>query len=307
MFVSLTHNCENRIKEIGSAVALGSFDGVHIGHLKLMKALLSEENTAKIVHNFTTRPENLLGSKNAVLSITTNEQKIGIFKNLGLDGIVFDEFNNDFMKMSAEDFVLKVLIKRLNAKTVVVGEDYFFGYKKSGNAELLMQYGEKLGFKVVVIEKLKLLGKPVSSSLIREYIEAGEMEMAASMLSRPFCIEGTVVCGNRLGKSLGVPTANINLPEGIICPQRGVYFTDVIVGDVSYKGVTNVGVKPTIGSFQKNIETHILNFNRDIYGQEIKIMFLKKHRDEIKFKNVDELAKKLNSDLKKRKEFDKNL
>ncbi|MCH3963978.1 MAG: bifunctional riboflavin kinase/FAD synthetase [Clostridium sp.] len=280
-------------------IALGSFDGLHLGHMRLVeKAIdLAKKNNAKsMVFTFKFHPRAVINKNAGPKILMSNENKLEVLKNTGLDIINMANFNSEFMKMSSEDFVVN-LIKNYNALGIVVGFNYKFGYKNMGNINLLRKLSLKYGFSLDVIPPVKYEDKTVSSSLIRETIsEMGDMKRARDMLTRPFMMCGSVIQGKHLGKKLGFPTANISFNKKFLVPKEGVYFTIVKLNSKYYRGITNVGYNPTTNDNALSVETNILDFSGDVYDKKLSIYFIERIRDEIKFKTLDGLIKQLEHD-----------
>lgn len=300
----------NDLKQINNMeetiVALGNFDGLHKGHQELIEKTLnnaSERNLKTAVFSFSNHPLNLLKEEKAVKNISYLKEKEVLLDEMGVDYFFNIEFNEDIMKMSPESFIRDIIIDKFNAKGVVCGFNYRFGYKAEGDLELLKKLGEKEGFTVDVIEPVIINGEVVSSTLIRGLIKSGEIMDVKDFLGRNYSIEGKVVVGNKIGRTIGFPTSNLTINDTIITPPNGVYVTNCIYKDEVYPSITNVGTRPTIGSFEKNIETHIFNFNKELYGKTIRIEFLSKIRDEVKFHNVDELKEQIKKDCEKTKSW----
>jgi riboflavin kinase/FMN adenylyltransferase len=211
------------------------------------------------------------------------------------------------MKMTAEDFIVNVLVKRLNIKNIVIGFNYHFGYKGKGNAEVLKKYEEKYGFKTYIIPPISIEDNIVSSTLIRGMIKEGNMEDVSRYLGRNFSVRGNVVSGKKLGRQINIATANIEIDENKIMPHTGVYVTKTEVNGNMYESVTNVGYNPTFTNHPFSVETHILDFEKEIYGKLIKVEFLHKLRDEKRFNDIDELVQQMEIDIKKTKKYHKKL
>ncbi len=293
----------NDKKECGKCVlALGTFDGVHIAHQRLieeaieLKSRLSADSVGAWC--FSDSPLSYLTGK-SIPVLSNTEDKVNTMLSLGLDTVAVGEFK-DFCNMSAEDFVGEVLKKRLNCVGVVCGFNHRFGKMGRGNAELLKRaFGDDA---VVVVPEMKLDGETVSSSAIREHIQSGDIEKANSLLGRPFSFKSKVVCGKKLGRCLGFPTANQFFPEGIAVPKRGIYATLCITAKgEKYYGVSNVGVRPTIvdgsDTHKSNCETYIHGFSGDIYGELLTVSFCKYLRPEKKFDTVESLKEQIAVDL----------
>jgi riboflavin kinase/FMN adenylyltransferase len=296
----ITFNSLEEIRDVEAcAVALGNFDGVHIGHQEL---ILNAVKTAQkhgiksAVFTFSNHPKGLMPASKEVKNIIYSEEKALLIENLGVNYLFNIEFTNEIKTMEPVDFVEKLIVNKFNAKETFCGFNYRFGYKAAGSVELLKECGKRFGFSANVIEPVIIDGEVVSSTLIRGLIKSGEVDECYKYLGRNYDIGGEVVVGNRLGKSLGFPTSNIMIDETMVTPPNGVYITYCIYNGIKYPSVTNVGVKPTVGVYKKNMETHIFNFDKELYGKHIKIEFLKMTRDEVKFANVEELSAQIARD-----------
>ncbi|WP_446899519.1 bifunctional riboflavin kinase/FAD synthetase [Clostridium sp. LBM24168] len=280
-------------------IALGSFDGLHIGHMSLVnKAIqLAKCNNAKsMVFTFKSHPRTIINKDAGPKILMSNENKLDVLKNAGLDIINMASFDHEFMKIDPEDFVLR-LIKSYNALGIVVGFNYKFGYKNMGNIDMLKELSQRYGFSLDIISPVKYNGETVSSSLIRKIIsETGDMQKARDMLTRPFMMNGSVIRGKHLGKKLGFPTANISLNKRFLIPKEGVYFTIVKYNNKYYRGITNVGYNPTTRDNALSVETNILDFSEDIYDKKLEIYFMDRIRAEIKFETLEELIEQMKHD-----------
>ena len=282
-----------------SVVALGNFDGVHKGHQELIKTavdLAKKKGISSVVFTFSNHPMNVLAGKTVVKNIMDINEKAQVFENLGVDYMVNVQFNDFIRKSEPEYFVKRFLIKNLKMQHAVCGFNYTFGFKAEGTSELLKKMGEELGFGVTIIPELQVLGTTVSSTRIRKLISEGNMKEYKDCTGRLYRIEGKVMEGQKLGRKMGFPTVNLNLLDEYALPLNGVYVTKTYVNNVEYKSVTNVGVKPTVGTFQKNAETHIFDFDGDLYGQIVKIEFVDMLRPEKKFDNFNDLAAQIEQD-----------
>lgn len=283
-----------------SYVALGSFDGLHRGHLSLVKKIveLAKENGGRsIVYTFENHPRTLIKTSNPLKLLLDNKDKTEILKENGVDEVYFEEFNEDFMKYSPEEFI-KYLCEKFNVKGIVVGFNYKFGYKNLGDTRLLKELSIKYNYKLYVMEPLKYNDEVISSTRIRNDLLEGNIEYANEMLTRPYVIHEEVIHGKKIGRQIGFPTANVNYSDRFILPKIGVYYTNVRYNDKVYRGITSVGKNPTVNGDSVTLETYILDFNEDIYGKTISVYFIKKIRDEKKFNSLEELMKQL--------EYDKN-
>lgn len=289
-----------------SCVALGNFDGVHLGHQALIKTMVCEareKGLAACVFTFSSHPKNIIPGVEKVKNILYNSEKAAIIENLDVDYMVNIPFTKDIMVMSPEDFIDKLLIDKLNMKSAFCGFNYNFGFKGQGNPDILRANGREKGFTVTEMPAFSIDNEVVSSTLIRELIAAGEMEKVKAYMGKYYDIGGEVVVGNRLGKSIGFPTSNLSIDMQMVTPPNGVYVTYCIYNGKKYPSVTNVGVKPTIGEFSKNIETHIFNFDKELYGKNIIVEFIKKTRDEKKFESIEALSAQIKRDCENAKEY----
>ena len=282
-----------------TAVALGNFDGVHLGHQKLISEAVDRaehDGVKSAVFTFSNHPSGLIPGVKAVKSILTDERKAGLIEELGVDYLFDVPFTEELRDMEAEDFVRELLVGRMNVQEAFCGYNYQFGAHAFGTSEILEMFGEKYGFNVYEMPPFEIDGQIVSSSLIRLLIEEGLVSRIKTFMGRHYEIEGEVVVGNRLGKKLGFPTSNLELNEQMAAPPNGVYTTYCIYNGVRYPSITNVGNKPTVGDFDKNVETHIFDFDKELYGKNITVELLKKMRDEQKFDSLDDLSAQIVKD-----------
>lgn len=289
-----------------SAVALGNFDGVHLGHQELIKNMVNtarERNLNAVVFTFSNHPRNLLPKAKKVKNILYKDEKAQIIESLGVDYMVSVEFTKQIMNMEPQDFIDELLIDKLNMKEAFCGFNYRFGHRAAGNPDFLRQAGKAYGFNVTEMEPFSINGNVVSSSMIRTLIAGGRVEDCKTYMGRNYAIGGEVVVGNRLGRTLGFPTSNLVIDPDMVTPPNGVYVTYCTYNGVRYPSVTNVGVKPTIGHYKKNVETHIFNFDKELYGKKIIVEFLKKTRDEVKFDSVEELSEQIVRDCLEARKF----
>lgn len=290
------------IQDIGSTVvALGNFDGVHLGHQRLIRTAVErahEDGLAAAVFTFSNHPKDLLPKTKKVKSILNKREKAEIIQSLGVDYLFNIEFTKAIMNMSPEAFVQELLIDKFKMKQALCGFNYHFGHKAEGNPDVLTQLGREKDFDVTEMEPFKIKGNVVSSSLIRTLIASGQVEQCETYMGRNYAIGGEVVVGNKLGRKLGFPTSNLVIDPSMVTPPNGVYVTYCTYNGVRYSSVTNVGVKPTIGHYHKNVETHIFNFDKELYGKSIFVEFLKKTRDEVKFDDVKELSEQILRDCR---------
>lgn len=280
-------------KQNNTSVALGQFDGLHIGHKSVILAAQREGLTTAVL---TFKRGTLKKGDDRFL--TTDTQRDSIFESLGTQLLCEPDFG-DICGLSAESFVDEILIGTLGAKHVVCGFNYRFGRGAQGNAQMLKELCEKRGVECTVVPAVEVCGKSVSSSAIRAYLDEGDAESAAEMLGRPFSYDFEVVGGRQLGRTLGTPTINQLFPDNFICPKYGVYASRAEVDGREYCGVTNVGVKPTVGSDKPLSETWICGYSGDLYGQKIKVSLIKYLRPEQKFPSIEALKEAILADGEK--------
>lgn len=292
-------------------VGLGNFDGLHRGHMALINTLLEEcriNDLHSVVYTFKKHPEHILRKKLFTPLIMTVEHKTRLLEKTGLEYLYFQEFDEEFSRISPESFVEEILIKKLRTRLVVVGFNYRFGYMGRGDTELLKKLGKKYGFKVIVIPPVKISNEIVSSTLIRKYIMKGQMEKAYELLGKHFSVPGRVTTGKKIGSTMGFPTANIVPAKFLVMPSSGVYITRTLYQGNWYDSVTNVGKSPTIKNDNEiTIETHMMGFAGELYGEDIEVFFLKKLRDEKQFKTREELINQIKLDIEKAKMYKKHL
>ncbi len=288
-----------------TVVALGNFDGVHKGHQELIRRTILTAKAAGLksaVFTFSTHPRSVMGAE-AVKSITSADEKANIIAELGIDYLFDIPFTDDVRTLPPEKYITELIMGQFNMKEVYCGFNHRFGFKAAGTPEVLMSLGIKYGFGVHVLEPYMIDGNLVSSTFIRGLIEQGDMELTKKYMGRNYAASGEVVVGNRLGRQIGFPTANLNLDESMAAPPNGVYITMSCCGGVWYPSITNVGNKPTIGEYNRNIETHIFDFDKDLYGKSITVEFIKKLRDEKKFESLEALAQEIKDNCATAKEY----
>ena len=227
----------------------------------------------------------------------SNDEKIKVLEEKGIDILAFKDFDDEIMKMMPEEFV-KWLCDYYKVKGIVVGFNFKFGYKNLGNVELLEKLQEKYNYKLYVMEPCMINDEVISSTLIRNELLQGNVNKVFNMLSRPFMLCGKVVDGKKLGRTIGFPTANLEVKDKKLIPKKGVYYTNVEVNGKIFKGITSIGNNPTVNGIDLTIETYILDFNNDIYDKEINVYFIDRIRDEVKFNNIEELITQLKKDKK---------
>lgn len=288
-----------------SVITLGNFDGVHLGHQELVRMVIRrarETGAASMVVTFRPHPLKILAPDKCPPLISIYEEKIKLFERLGIDVLVKIPFTVEFSSMTPEDFVKNILCDTLGAREIFVGCNYRFGRARMGDVQTLRRLGERYGFAVREVEQVSLGGEVISSTKIRTLLREGEVEHAARLLGRIYAITGIVVKGDGRGKGLGFPTANI-APKHAIIPSDGVYAVRLSVRDRLYDGIANIGMRPTFNKKVLAIEVHVFDFDEDIYGEDISLYFIRKIREEKKFKNVDALVGQIRSDIEVAKDI----
>ncbi|MBF4691775.1 bifunctional riboflavin kinase/FAD synthetase [Fusibacter ferrireducens] len=289
-----------------TSVALGTFDGLHIGHMEVlseMKKTAESKGLKTFVYTFSNHPREVLTPNNVPPKIMDVDEKTQIFTRFGLDYLSLIKFDEEQLKIEPEDFIKDVLIGKLNMKHLTVGYDYRFGRKARGDVNMLMAFSETYGYTYEIVKPIMKNEIRISSTLIRELLLDGKIVEANFYLGRKHFVKGTVVEGKKLGKTIGVPTANLRIKENISTIKSGVYITETVHKGTTYKSVTNVGYNPTFNQIGLNMETYIFDFDQILYGEQIEVHFIKRLRDEMKFESVDELIVKMQSDLKKARDY----
>ena len=282
-----------------TVVALGNFDGIHKGHQEIISRTVKEADAAGLksaVFTFSNHTSSILKNVPPVKNILYAEEKMRILEEMGVDYVFNIPFTEEILRMSPEEFIDRILVEKFNIHEAYCGFNYSFGYKASGTPEVLMHEGLKRGLGIHVQEPYMIDGIIVSSTYIRQLIEEGRMEEVTKFMGRMYAISGEIVVGNKLGRTIGFPTCNTLVDDTMVTPPNGVYITTCTIDGITRQSVTNVGVKPTIGTYEKNIETHIFDFDEDVYGKQIRVDFIKHTRGEQKFDGVEALKKQIESD-----------
>ncbi len=289
-----------------TSVALGTFDGLHIGHaevLNIMKRAAQEKGLKSFVYTFSNHPKEILAPDNVPSKIMDIDEKVQIFARIDVDYLALIKFDETQIIYEPEDFVKEVLIGILNMKHLTVGHDYRFGRKASGDVTILMALADKYGYTYEIVEPIMKNEMRVSSTLIRELLQDGRIEEANFYLGRKHFIKGLVVRGKGVGHTLGFPTANLRIKENISTIKPGVYITETIWKGKWFPSVTNVGYNPTFDQTGIHLETYILGIDQEMYDETIEVHFIKRLRDELKFNSLDELMVAMNKDLANTKAY----
>ena len=288
-----------------AVLTIGTFDGVHIGHQKILQKLQEEAykiDGETVLFTFYPHPRMVLNPTNHGLKlIQTQEEKIEKLKKIGLENLIVQPFTSEFSNLSAKDFVEKFLIEKLNVKKLVIGHDHQFGKNREGTLEFLKEMSVKHNFEVIEIPAQEINEVNISSTKVRKAIESGDIDVANAYLGFPFELNGVVVKGKQLGRTIGFPTANIELKSDFkILPKKGVYAVEIQLSDYThYIGMMNIGNRPTISNeLKETIEVNIFDFNQSIYSNEIKVKLFGRIRDEFKFDSIEKLKEQLIKDEK---------
>lgn len=289
-----------RTKE-STIATIGTFDGVHAGHKKIINVLTkiaSTKNKESVLITFQPHPQIVLNPKGYNVRLINNiEEKAALLEKAGIDNLVMIPFTKEFAKTDAETFVKDFLIGKINASNLVVGYDHHFGRNRSGEYTTLVDWGKKYGFENTYVDPVVVDGLPVSSTKIRNALVEGRLGKANTLLGYNFFLSGKVVEGNKIGRKIGFPTANVETGDlHKIIPADGIYVVKVKTNKGEHFGMCNIGLRPTFNFTKRIIEVNIFDFNFDIYNNEITVTFIERLRDEIKFENVDKLVQQINND-----------
>lgn len=290
-------NIETYIANNPAVVTIGTFDGVHIGHQKIIKRLINTgktEGLKSVILTFFPHPRMVLQKDSNIKLINTIKERRDILDALGLDHLLIKEFTKEFSRLSAEAFVKDILVDKINAKKVIIGYDHRFGRNRNADIDDLKVFGDLYGFDVEEISAQDINDVAVSSTKIRTALDEGDIDKANAYLGYNFMLSGKVAKGRGLGKALNYPTANIEIDEDYkIIPKQGSYIVSSIINNDEVCGMMNIGVNPTVNGKKQTIEVHFLDFDQDIYGETIQIELLHRLRDEEKFESVDALKTQL--------------
>ncbi len=283
-----------------TAVAIGKFDGLHLGHRRLLGEILEQKKNglAACVFTFDPPPAVLFGTSDAK-ELMTVEEKRAILERMGVDILIEFPLTMQTAAIPAREFVTEILMKQMHVRFIAAGTDLSFGAGGKGNTSLLKEMEQEGGFQVKTIDKVRFEGREISSTYVRQQLEAGNMMMVEKLLGRPYTITGTVVHGNRLGRTLGMPTVNLLPPATKLMPPCGVYYSSVLYRGSYYRAVSNVGYKPTVTDERvMGVETYMYDFHSEIYGEEIEVSLHEFKRVERKFGSMDELREQLMQDIR---------
>jgi riboflavin kinase/FMN adenylyltransferase len=294
-------------QEIGSCVAtIGKYDGMHLGHQKILDALLHQARTLalpSVVILSEPQPDEFFSRGNGTPRLNHFQDKVDFLERYGIDAVYRLKFDHELSQQTPDDFVRKFLVAGLGIKRLVIGDDFRFGVNRSGNHVLLQTLSGELGYQLICVPSCLNRGERVSSTLVKQYLQAGDCERVQELLGRPYSISGKIIKGRQLGRVLGVPTANLELLINIL-PTTGVFIVRALVRGTEFEGAASAGYNPTVDDTQKpSVEVHLLGFNDDIYGETMQVSFIKKLRNEEKFANLEELKTQIALDLEQTREY----
>ncbi|MCX5885501.1 MAG: bifunctional riboflavin kinase/FAD synthetase [Proteobacteria bacterium] len=287
-----------------SVLTLGNFDGVHLGHQQIFQRVIErsrELGASSIVYTFEPHPLKILQPERFFPLITTIEEKRGIIEKTGIDILICEDFTPEFALKAPTSFVKEILNERLRAQEIFIGPDYRFGMKREGNAELLRILGKEWDIETVILDNIKLDGIEVRSTTIRTYIQTGKITEAARLLGRFYTLEGEVIRGKGRGKQLGIPTANLK-PNKELFPASGIFAVWMFLQGKRFPGVLNIGTNPTFRDQELSLEVYIMDFHDEIYGENLRIEFVEKLRDEKTFPDAGALVEQIQRDIGKARE-----
>jgi riboflavin kinase/FMN adenylyltransferase len=302
----LFHGTDNAEIARPTVLTLGVFDGLHLGHQLIMKIVVDRARAigaVPTVITFEPHPRAVLHPESAPPLLQTFDQKIEALGVLGIEQTIIIHFDQAFSQIRAEDFLANVVVGRLQAKEVYLGRGFFFGHNREGNIELLRRVSASLGLVADEVREVRLRGQRIGSTRIRELLLNGRVNLARRMLGRPYGVEGPVVRGDERGATLGYPTANIH-PHNRVIPRGGVYVTATLIDGRWRRSVTNIGTRPTFGEgLEPSVETHVMNWSGDLYGDVVRVRFLHRLRDEKKFSSIEELKAQIERDVSRATKF----
>jgi riboflavin kinase/FMN adenylyltransferase len=299
--MKIYHNIDDFAKLDNAVVTIGTFDGVHTGHRKIisgLKNLAVETGGETVLLTFFPHPRMILHPEDeSIKMINTINEKAEMLEELGIDHLIITPFSRDFSNQTAEEYIRDVLVNKIGTKKIVIGYDHRFGKDRQGGLEDLLRLGPVYGFDVVEIPEQDIYEVAISSTRVREALLNGAIELANTFLSYPFFITGTVIHGDQLGRTIGYPTANIVIEEKYkLIPLDGIFAVKVKTSDMVYKGMAYIGSRPTVNGHTRNIEVNIFNFDKEIYNQQIRMEFYNFVREDMKFDSLDELKEQIRKD-----------
>ncbi len=302
----ITENFVGSLSENPLALSIGMFDGVHLGHqsiIKKLKTISQSKNLESAILTFWPHPRKVFNPQDDLKLLNNIDEKTYLLQKNGLKHLFLKEFDEDFRNLTGEEFVKQILVEKLQVKHLIVGYDHTFGKNRSGDFSLLKKMGPELGFEVEQVEAVNYKGINISSTQIRNALSNGNVILANEMLGYNYSISGNVIHGKKIGRTIGYPTANIEVDALKLLPKKGAYIVDVFVKNQHYKGMLSIGTNPTVAGKVISVEVYILDFDEDIYDQEISVNFREFLHEEIKFNGLEELMVRLDEDKRLTAEF----
>jgi len=297
------HNIQSQ--DHGCVLTIGNFDGVHLGHKEVIKALIKQaksQNSVAAVMVFEPQPQELFSPDTAPARLCRLRDKYTLLKELGVERLICVNFNDKFAKQTAKNFIDDLLVNKLGIKGLIIGDDFRFGKNRQGNYEMLRKAGEQFDFHVSDTASYKIENCRISSTEIRQALEVDNLAAAEKMLGRPYSIIGRVFHGDKRGRQIGFPTANVKLKRRV-SPVNGVYVVKIKTVENEYFGVANIGSRPTVSGIRQQLEVHIFDFNADLYGQTIEVVLLKNLRKEMKFDSISALTAQIKLDSEEARSY----
>jgi riboflavin kinase/FMN adenylyltransferase len=298
--MNVVNGIENYKADSKSILTIGTFDGVHLGHQKIIASLVTKAKQQSLQANILTffpHPRMVLQKESNLKLIDTLEEKQNLLSELGIDNLIVQPFSKEFSKLTAIEFTRDILVNELGMSALMIGYDHRFGKNREASVEDLIRYGESYNFEVTVIPAQDISSITVSSTKIRDAIKISNFKKVNQFLGRPYELNGKVIKGNGVGRTIKYPTANIEIKEKYkLIPPKGVYLVKIYLGENEFLGMMNIGNRPTINGLNETIEIHIFDFDKDIYGKNLKVCFLKKIRKEKKFDSLTSLKNQLKKD-----------
>lgn len=304
--MKITENFTDSLSEYPLVLSIGMFDGVHIGHQSIIQKLnviAATKNLQSAILTFWPHPRKVFNPNEDLKLLNTIDEKKYLLQKNGLQQLFLKEFNQDFRNLTAEEFVKEILVEKLQVKHLIVGYDHTFGKNRSGDFALLKKMGPEFGFEVEQVQAVNYNDHHISSTQIRNALSNGNVIYANEMLGYNYSISGKVIHGKKIGRTIGYPTANIEVDPIKLLPKKGAYIVDAFVKNLHYKGMLSIGTNPTVQGDSLSVEVYLLDFDEDIYGKEISVNFRKFLHEEIKFNGLEELMVRLDEDRRLTSEF----
>jgi riboflavin kinase / FMN adenylyltransferase len=309
--LKIFHSINDFVSTKKTILTLGTFDGVHIGHKKILERILQHsqyENSESLVLTFFPHPRMVLQDNSVIKLLNTIPEKIELLEVAGVENLVIHPFDEKFSQLTAEEFVRDVLVNKFHIYKIIIGHDHRFGRNRTANIDDLIRFGKEYDFEVEQISVQEIQEISVSSTKIRTALDDGNMDLSNQYLGYPYFLSGIVIQGKQLGRTIGFPTANLKIEENYkLIPKNGVYIVSSSINNKTVYGLMNIGTNPTVGGTNQSIEVYYLDFNDDLYGQEMKVAILHRIRSEQKFESVELLKNQLQKDKTTAQNYLKNI